>query len=209
MLNGLYVITDDILTPKDSVLASIKNALDGGAKIVQLRDKISNDEQIESLVLDIQNICRSYKAKFILNDRVKLAIKLQCDGLHVGKSDYENIEFIRKNFKGILGVSCYDSIAQAKKMQNLKVDYVAFGSMFNSPTKPKSKTIPLKILSQAKEELSIPVCAIGGINNKNIDTVMLQNPDMIAVISDIWKSNNIKEQSKFYSNYFKRISNEM
>ncbi|AXH09625.1 thiamine phosphate synthase [Malaciobacter halophilus] len=204
MLEGLYVITDDILTPKDSILASIKNALDGGARIVQLRDKISTDEQIESLVLDIQNICRSYKADFILNDRVKLAIKLQCDGLHVGKSDYDNIEFIRKNFKGILGVSCYDSIAQAKKMQNMKVDYVAFGSMFNSPTKPNSKTIPLKILTQAKEELSIPICAIGGINNKNIDTVMLHNPDMIAIISDIWKSDNIKNRATFYENYFKK-----
>ena len=86
----------------------------------------------------------------MLNDRVELAIKLQCDGLHVGKSDYYRIKEIRAQFLGYLGVSCYGSLESAKKMEKLKVDYVAFGAFFSSSIKPNAKVIDTNIIKKQK-----------------------------------------------------------
>lgn len=197
-LKGLYVISDDILTPKITIIEQIEQSLKGGAKIVQLRDKHSTDEEIEDLVVKLEELCKSYNALFVLNDRFNLAIKLQCSGLHIGKSDYENIDFIRENFKGIIGVSCYDDVKTAKEMESKGIDYVAFGSFFPSPTKPNSKVVDMNVLTKAKQNLKIPICAIGGITSKNVNEIISKKTDMIAVISDIWQSDDITKKSLEY-----------
>ncbi|QKF81885.1 thiamine phosphate synthase [Halarcobacter ebronensis] len=197
-LKGLYVISDDLLTPKNTMLVQIEESLKGGAKIVQLRDKQSSDEDIEKIVLDIQNLCRRYKALFVLNDRVDLAIKLKCDGLHVGESDHYRIDKIREKYWGYLGVSCYGNLELAKEMENKRVDYVAFGSFFSSPTKPNAKVVDIDIIKEAKEHLNIPVCAIGGITTQNVSKLLTRGVDMVAVITDIWKSTDIKQKSEIY-----------
>lgn len=202
-LNGLYVITDDTLTPNDKISESVEEALCGGAKIIQLRDKISNDETIEDMSLKLQELCHRYDALFVLNDKVEIAIKLGLDGLHIGKDDYDNIREVRKNFKGILGVSCYNDLEMAKNMQNIGVDYVAFGACFNSLTKPNASTMDLEIIKKAKDELNIPICVIGGINTNNIKTLLEYKPDMVAIISDIWKSDDIEKRAKFFSDLLK------
>lgn len=197
-LNGIYIITDDQLTPLDTILVQIEKALQGGATIVQLRDKTNSDAMIKSLALEIQELCKKYHSLFLLNDKVDIAIECGFDGLHIGKSDYEQFLDIRKNFKGVLGVSCYGDIQKAKYFQTLGADYVAFGSFFSSPTKPNSEIISLEVLEEAKKQLHIPVCAIGGINHKNVTKVIEKNPDMIAVISDIWNSEDITQKVKSY-----------
>lgn len=204
-LKGLYVITDDVLTPTESVVQQIKKALDSGAKIVQLRDKTSSDEQIAKTALVLNEVCKEYGALFVLNDKVDIAIELGLSGLHIGKSDHHRVKEIRKNFDGCIGVSCYEDIALAKQMQEVGVDYVAFGSFYVSPTKPKANIVELDILSQAKKELDIPVCAIGGINQENINEVMKHNPDMISLVSDIWRSEDIEAKSRFYANLYEDV----
>ena len=201
-LNGLYIITDDILTPSHSIIEQVEKAILGGARIVQLRDKMSSDEVIRKKAMELQSLCEKHDAVFVLNDKVELAIELGLSGLHVGKSDYYRIEEIRKNFSGYLGVSCYGDVAFAKEMQKLGIDYVAFGSFFASPTKPNSSIVDLEVLKIAKEELNIPVCAIGGLNSDNISTIMQYKPDMIALISDIWKSDNIQNKAKFFASFY-------
>lgn len=202
MLRGLYVISDDTLTPEHSMLAQIEQTLKAGAKIVQYRDKVSTNEKKAKNAHKIQHLCWEYGALFVLNDAYSLAINEGFDGLHVGKSDYDKIEQIRKSYKGILGISCYGDIAQAQKMQEIGADYVAFGSFFASPTKPNSAVVPLEVLREAKEKLDIPVCAIGGINRENIDQIMAQSPDMAAIISDIWRAKDIEEQAKYFVQHF-------
>ncbi len=202
-LTGLYVISDDTLTPKETILTQIKEALEGGATIVQLRDKISSDEEIEKLVLELQELCREYKALFVLNDRVELAIKLKVDGLHVGKSDHNRVEEIRNNFKGILGISCYDSLDIAREMEKLKVDYLAFGAFFASSTKPNAPLANQETITKAKEEFSLPICVIGGITSKNAEILINKGAHMLAVISDVWKSKNIKEKCQEFTTLFK------
>ncbi len=201
-LNGLYVITDDKLTPKETVLFQIEKALIGGATIVQLRDKISSDEEIENLTLKLQELCRKYNALFVLNDRVELAIKLQCDGLHIGRSDHHRVEEIRKEYKGVLGISCYGDLILAKSMEEKNVDYVAFGAFFASSTKPNAAVVNKEVIAKAKEELSIPVCVIGGITSDNVKELIEKGTDMVAVISDIWQSENIEEKCKSFKKSF-------
>jgi thiamine-phosphate pyrophosphorylase len=201
-LDGLYVITDDSLTPDMTIFKQVESALRGGAKIVQLRDKINDDLIVENKATVLQDLCHKYNATFVLNDKINMAIKLGCDGLHIGKSDHDRFDEIRKEFQGIIGVSCYSDIEKAKMFQDKGADYVAFGSFYVSPTKPTSNIIPLEIIAEAKEQLDIPVCAIGGINTNNIDDIMEQKPDMVSLISDIWNTQNIESKAKFYKDQF-------
>lgn len=201
-LRGLYVITDAVLTPSQTILKQVSQALKGGATIVQLRDKKSSLTDITKIALELEHLCKKHDAIFILNDEVALAIELGLSGLHVGKSDHHRVAQIRKDFSGYLGVSCYDDVNFAKEMQDLGVDYVAFGSFFHSPTKPTSNIVPLETITKAKEQLSIPVCVIGGLNSQNIDTIMQYKPDMISLISAIWESNNIEKKSNEFSKLY-------
>ncbi len=198
ILKGLYVITDDVLTPSHTILAQVEESLKGGAKIVQLRDKKSSLFEIKKTALALHELCKTYNALFVLNDKVELAIELGLGGLHIGKSDHHRVKEIRENFHGVLGVSCYGDVELAKEMESLGADYVAFGSFFGSPTKPDSGIVPLSTLRIAKNRLKIPICAIGGLNSENLEEVMQYNPDMLALISDIWNAKNIQEQCRLY-----------
>ncbi len=126
-LKGLYVITDDNLTPDNSIYDQVEQSLKGGASIVQLRDKHSSDERVMQKAKKIQELCHSYGALFVLNDKIELAIELGCDGLHIGKSDHERFSEIRESFKGVIGVSCYGDVEMAKEFEKKGADYVAFG----------------------------------------------------------------------------------
>jgi len=201
-LKGLYVITDDTLTPDDSIFQQVEQSLKGGASVVQLRDKSNDNYTIKQKAIQLQYLCRKYNALFVLNDKYEIAMDIGCDGLHIGKSDYKSFKSIRRFYNGVIGVSCYDNIKDAKRFESLGADYVAFGSFFHSPTKPQSNIISLEVLSKAREELNIPVCAIGGINSKNILDVIEHKPHMVSLISDIWKSEDIMSKSSFYTNQF-------
>ena len=202
-LKGLYVISDDHLTPSETIFKQVEEALKGGATIVQLRDKKSTEEVVKQKALKLQKICEDYGTMFVLNDKIDLACEIKTHGLHIGKSDHDKFDAIREKFDGIIGVSCYSDIEMAKDFEKKGADYVAFGSFFHSPTKPNSNIISLNILDEAKDKLHIPVCAIGGINTENIDLIAKRNPEMISVVSDIWSSDDIRKRAEYYSYYFK------
>ena len=188
-LNGLYVITDEYLTPDETVHSYVEDALIAGASIVQYRNKTKSDEEVEEVCRTLQSLCTSYSVPFIIDDRPHLAAKIDADGLHIGKDDIP-IEEARKIFPtGIIGVSCYGSIRKAREAQQEGADYVAFGSFFSSPTKPHSGIISLNVLHKAKEALEIPICAIGGISQTNIGQIAATQTDMISVVSAAFKGN--------------------
>ena len=201
-LRGLYVISDDTLTPDETLLEQVKQALRGGATIVQLRDKTSSQNVVKTKSIALQKLCHEYDALFVLNDKIDLAIELQCDGLHIGKSDHHRFDAIRKDFKGVLGVSCYGDLDLAKDFEKRGANYVAFGSFYTSPTKPSANIVPLEILRDAQVKLNIPICAIGGINTQNITDVMEYHPDMVSIVNDIWSAQDISSQSSLYANQF-------
>ncbi|MBE0499122.1 MAG: thiamine phosphate synthase [Campylobacterales bacterium] len=188
-LKGLYAITDEHLTPHSSILQQVQEALHAGVSIVQYRNKNVSDEKAEPVCRGLQALCREYNALFIIDDRAELAQRIGADGLHIGKEDIP-LKRARELFpKGIIGVSCYGSVIKALKAQEEDADYVAFGSFFPSPTKPHSGVVSLEVLKEAKKQLRIPICAIGGINAANIHQVAACRPDMISLVSAIFEGN--------------------
>lgn len=186
LLKGLYAITDEQLTPDDTVLDQVQIALQAGVKIIQYRNKTDADRDVEEICIQLQQLCTTNGATFIIDDRPHLANKIQADGLHIGKNDM-NIQEARLIFPhGIIGVSCYGSVRKALEAQAEGASYVAFGSFFHSPTKPYSGIVSMSVLAKAKEALSIPICAIGGINITNIHEISAHSPDMISVVSSVF-----------------------
>lgn len=199
LLSGIYAITDETLTPKTTMLHQVEEALEAGICLLQFRDKTSSDEEIETLCVHLLHLCRLHDVPFVIDDRAHLAQKIGADGLHIGKGDI-SLHDAREIFtKGFIGVSCYGSVKKGLEAQNEGADYVAFGSFYPSPTKPHSGVVSMSILDKAKEALSIPICAIGGINAANIHEISTHQPDMISVVSAIWDgniTNNIQKLQK-------------
>ncbi|NOQ90949.1 MAG: thiamine phosphate synthase, partial [Gammaproteobacteria bacterium] len=102
----------------------------------------------------------------------------------------------------IIGISCYNDLDIAIEAEKNNADYVAFGAMFSSPTKPDANQAGPELIATAKKQLSIPICAIGGITDKNIRLVIQQGADMTAVISCLFSSNNIKNTACALSQSF-------
>ncbi|BAM12177.1 thiamine monophosphate synthase [Helicobacter cinaedi PAGU611] len=186
-LQGIYAISDEILTPYEILSQCVESALKAGVRIFQLRDKSHSDEWLCPIAKELLKLCERYNALFVLNDRLDLALRLNAPALHIGRDDGE-FSRVRERFSGILGASSYGDLQRAKVLESLGADYVAFGAFFPSPTKPNAAAVPLELLIQAKQTLKIPICAIGGISTQNIH--LLKNADMNAVISSLWANNS-------------------
>ena len=191
----IYAISDDILMPENLALGYAREILECGVKFFQFRSKKAVKN--EKLASEILNLCEKFGAKFIVNDDVKFAKKIGAKAVHLGKDD-ENIkeafEILGKD--AYVGVSCYNDISLAINAAKNGASYVAFGSVFASPTKPNAPKCDLEVVKEAKQILNLPVCVIGGINDTNIGLLSYANPDLIAIISAIYKNDNIEENIK-------------
>lgn len=191
----IYAISDDILMPENLALEYTREILECGVKFFQFRSKKAVKN--EKLASEILNLCEKFGAKFIVNDDVKFAKKIGAKAVHLGKDDEgikEAFEILGKN--AYVGVSCYNDISLAINAAKNGASYVAFGSVFTSPTKPNAPKCELEVVKEAKQILNLPVCVIGGINETNIGSLSHAKPDLIAVISAIYKDGNIKEKIK-------------
>ena len=191
----IYAISDDILMPENLALEYAREILECGVKFFQFRSKKAVKN--EKLASEILNLCEKFGTKFIVNDDVKFAKKIGAKAVHLGKDD----EGIKEAFEilgrdAYVGVSCYNDINLAINAAKNGASYVAFGSVFTSPTKPNAPKCDLEVAREAKQILNLPVCVIGGINETNIGSLSLAKPDLIAVISAIYKDGNIKENIK-------------
>ena len=191
----IYAISDDLLMPENLALEYTREILECGVKFFQFRSKKAvKNEKIASEIL---NLCEKFGAKFIVNDDVKFAKKIGAKAVHLGKEDEgikEALEILGKD--AYVGVSCYDDINLAINAAKNGASYVAFGSVFTSPTKPNAPKCDLEVAREAKQILNLPVCVIGGINETNIGSLSYAKPDLIAIISAIYKDGNIKENIK-------------
>ena len=196
---SLYAITDEYLTPDESVIEQVKESLEAGIEILQYRNKTKTDEEVREICITLQDMCKEYSVPFIIDDRPHLAEEIGADGLHIGKDDMPLVE-ARSIFKsGIIGVSCYGSVKKALEAQEEGASYVAFGSFFPSPTKPHSGIISRSVIQKAKEALKIPVCVIGGISHANIHEIVQEKPDMVSLVSAVYDgciTSNVKNLLK-------------
>jgi len=202
-LNGLYAITDQHLITEEDFSKSVEAALQGGTRVIQYRDKSDNQNKRQQQASLLRALCHQYHAICIINDDIELAKAVNAHGVHLGKNDL-SLRHARQVLgeNAIIGVSCYNDLDRAIAAENYNASYVAFGAIFSSSTKPDAKVAGLEIIAQAKQQLSIPVCTIGGITQENIQQVIQQGADMAAVISGIFSADDIKQSTTTLSEYF-------
>ncbi len=202
-LRGLYAITDETLIPESAFAATIEQALRGGSSIIQYRDKSGNEVKRLEQASALRSLCNQYDACLIINDDITLAKAVAADGVHLGEED-ASIEQARLMLgeDAIIGVSCYNQLQRALKAQAAGADYVAFGAVFTSPTKPNARSASCELISEAKSQLDIPLCAIGGIDKSNAERVIDAGADMTALISGLFSEADIYLTAKYISRLF-------
>ena len=189
----LYLITDsDILKGRD-FYHCIEEALKGGVTMLQLREKEADGKEFLEKAMNLRELTRKYGVKFIINDRIDIAMLCDADGVHLGQSDIPAKE-ARKLMPGkIIGVSCR-TVEEAEKAKEDGSDYLGVGDIFGTQTKLDAKRVSLDTLKDIKEKVNLPVTAIGGLNLDNLDYVKKCNIDGYAVISAILAKENIKKE---------------
>jgi len=191
-LRGLYAIT-----PEQPDLAKVRLALQGGAKLLQYRSKSPDRAQASAVV----RLAREFKVPVIINDDVELALELGADGAHLGRDDGD-LRAARRKLEGrILGASCYGEISLARAAARAGVDYIAFGSVFPSPTKPNAARAPLSLFSEAKP-LGVPLAAIGGVTLERAPQLVGAGVDLLAVITDLFDAPDVRARAAEYGKLF-------
>lgn len=177
----LYLITDEKACNGKNFYESIRKSIQGGAGIVQLREKNLSTKDFYEKALEVKKICKECGAIFIINDRLDIAQAVEADGVHLGQSDMP-VEIARKILKEkfLIGVSA-KNIEQAIKAEKDGADYIGSGAIFSTTTKDNTKEIKIEELKEIIEAVSIPVFGIGGINIQNVK--LLRNIGLQGVCS--------------------------
>lgn len=196
---GLYAITPQCYPDASRVLRDVGLALEGGASMVQFRDKSRDDAWRQKVASGLQSICAQFAAPLIINDDVQLAATVGASGVHLGEEDLaiETARAVLGN-EALIGVSCYNALDRAEAAAAEGADYLAFGSVFPSATKPNARRCPLELVSGA-HELGLPVVAIGGITAENGRAVIEAGADGLAVISAVFGAQDVKAAAESFS----------
>ena len=200
---GLYAITAaaDFLPAR--LAARVGAAIDGGAVMIQYRAKdsaIGDRHTAAALILDV---CRMRRVPLIVNDDPALAAGIGADGVHVGRDDGD-VRSARRvvGDRCIVGVSCYDRLDLAIAAAGEGATYVAFGSFFASPTKPHATPAPVRLLSDAREALDVPIVAIGGITARNGAALVEAGADFLAAIAGVFGGEDVEHAARGYAALF-------
>ena len=208
-LSGLYAITDRQLIGAGELVDAVSAAIEGGARLIQYRDKGADATRRREEASALQALCSARGIPLIVNDDIELASDIGATGVHLGRDD-PAIGAARERLgpSALIGVSCYASVERALAAERAGADYVAFGSMFPSSTKPSAERASLAILTEARDRLAIPICAIGGITVNNVTQVIAAGADMVAVISGVFGAADIRTAAAALAAAFPPISEE-
>jgi len=204
-IRGLYAITPD-LDDTAELHRRVEACLQGGASVVQYRNKVAGPELRREQAADLLALCRAHRASLIINDHIELCLDIDADGLHVGSDDYPaggltQLKAALGEHK-LLGVSCYNRLELAQQADRQGADYIAFGSCFDSGTKPAAVRASLELFSKARHVMHIPVVAIGGITTSNAVQAVEAGADAIAVINALFAAEDITATARQFSNLF-------
>lgn len=193
---SLYAITDRAWTLEKTIIEQIEEAILGGATIIQLREKELKEEEFIKEAIKAVEICHKYKVALIINDNLKVALKSNADGIHVGIEDMPVAEIRKKVSKDFIIGATAKTVEQAKKAQESGANYIGVGAVFPSPTKKNAVRITQKQLREICESVTIPAVAIGGIDKNNIHELFGTKIAGAAVVSAIFGAENIKEAAE-------------
>lgn len=188
----LYAVTDRAWIGRQTLLEQIEAALQGGATMIQLREKVLTEEDFVEEAIRVRELCHRYHVPLIINDRVDVALKSGADGVHVGMKD-QPVAQIRKrvgsNF--IIGATA-KTIEQAQSAEAAGADYLGVGAVFPSSTKRNAIRITTEQLHEICGCVPIPAVAIGGISLSNVEKLKGGGMAGIAVISAIFAADDIR-----------------
>lgn len=193
----LYLVSDSSRLKKNETLDYVvEQALKGGVTFLQYREKNLKSDLLKNEALSLKKLAKKYKIPFVVNDNVGLAKEIDADGCHIGQDDM-NVKEARK-FLGenkIIGTSVFN-VAQAEVAIKEGCDYLGVGTIFPTSSKNDAKSVSFDELKKIAEFSSVPVIAIGGINEKNILKLKGFSLSGVAVISAILGAENIENSAK-------------
>jgi len=195
-LPGLYLIIDTQALKERSHVDVASQAIRGGAKVIQLRDKVQSKKELLPIAEQLKKLCAEHDVLFIMNDHFDLALAVDADGLHLGQDDLP-IKVARKllPIDKILGRSTR-TVDQAVAAETEGADYIAVGSMYPTPTKETAQVVGPERLRQVRQAVTLPLVAIGGINKDNAAEVLAAGADSLAVIRAVVQAENPEEAAR-------------
>jgi len=197
-MRGLYAITPD-LADTEALARKVEQALKAGVAMLQYRNKMLSKDQRLLQAKELAPLARGYGVPFIVNDDAEIALAVGANGAHLGRDDGD-LAAARSKLPGrILGASCYADLEKARGAVRAGADYVAFGSVFPSPTKPGAVRAPLSLFAN---DLGVPLCAIGGITLENAPALIAAGASLLAVISDLFDAPDIAARASQYRRLF-------
>ncbi len=196
-LRGLYAITPPDLSRVEAALAS------GALCALQYRAKDADAPRRLREARHLSRLCRAHGVPLIVNDDVELTLAVDAAGVHLGRDDGD-LAAARARLPGrLLGASCYDRPELARRAVAAGADYVAFGSVFDSPTKPAAVRAPLALFAL---DVGVPKVAIGGITLDNAPRVLAAGADCLAVITDLFDAADVAARAREYGRLFDEIA---
>ena len=189
----IYLVTDEKACLGKDFYACIEEAIKGGVKIVQLREKNISTKDFYEKALKVKEICKNYGALFIINDRLDIAQAVGADGVHLGQSDIP-IEKAREILKDkfLIGATARN-VEEAKRAELLGADYIGSGAIFGTSTKDNAKKLEMEELKKIVASIEIPVFAIGGINVNNVSSLKNIGLQGICAVSGILSEKDCKK----------------
>jgi thiamine-phosphate pyrophosphorylase len=205
-INGLYALTPD-MADTSALVEMTRRALEGGVNLVQYRNKAAGNELRREQAHALARLCRAFQVPLVINDHLDLAIEASADGVHLGREDTLLTEARRRlGHDKIIGISCYDQLERAVEAEHHGADYVAFGAFFASITKPGATHAALDLMNRAKQELRVPVVAIGGITSGNAAGLIRRGADAVAVSNALFYSADIRAAAENFTLLFRQNS---
>ena len=189
----IYLVTDENSCNGKDFYSCIEEAIKGGVKIVQLREKNISTKDFYEKALKVKEICKKYGVLFIINDRLDIAQAVEADGVHLGQSDMP-IEKAREILKDkfLIGVTARN-VEEAKRAELLGADYIGSGAIFGTSTKDNAKKLEKEELKKIVASVKIPVFAIGGININNVGILKNIGLQGICSVSGILSEKDCKK----------------
>ena len=184
IMRGLYLITND--DPIELLLAKLEGAMATyEVAVLQYRRKNVPQAQQAYEIEYMKSMCDQYKVPFVINDDLETAVKYGV-GVHLGQDDGSIVEAVARLPKNVLiGRSCNNSLKLAEQAIVDSANYVAFGAVYPTPTKPEASQVSLDTIQHAKQNLNVPICVIGGLTVENSQPVIDAGVDLCAVVSDV------------------------
>lgn len=202
MKRGLYAITPD-LNDTAELLRRVELALRGGAVVLQYRNKLASPVLALAQAQALRTLTQQYAACFIINDSIDLMLQVDADGVHLGGDDGD-LQLARQRLPAgkLLGTSCYNDLSLATKAVAAGADYVAFGAVFVSGTKPNARRASPELIRAARGDIAVPIVGIGGITPDNASEVITAGAENIAVIGALFDADDILQTAQAFNRLF-------